>query len=126
MVEVLNAIYEQDFLDCSYGCPEDKPRKSVSRSTISGEDHTLRYILTFAAGIDVGVGVGMLSAPASGEGSRSAIAGKVRDVSDRVKNISSEGDLATGTYTSPNQALFRFSPAERSAEAALARWGVVE
>ena len=61
-----------------------------------GEDHTLRYILTFAAGVGVGFGVGMLTAPASGEESRSAIAGKVRDVRDRVKNISGEGNLATG------------------------------
>ena len=39
----------------------------------------------------------MLTAPASGKESRSAIAGKVRDVGDRVKtHISGEGDLATG------------------------------
>lgn len=62
------------------------------------EDHTLRYILTFAAGVGVGLGVGMLTAPASGEENRGAIAGKVRDVGDRVKkHISGEGDPATGT-----------------------------
>jgi hypothetical protein len=62
-----------------------------------GEDHTLRYVVTFAAGVGVGLGVGMLTAPASGKESRSAIAGKVRDVGDRVKmHISGEGDLATG------------------------------
>jgi hypothetical protein len=62
-----------------------------------GGDHTLRYVLTFAAGVGVGLGVGMLTAPASGEESRSAIAGKVRDVSDRVKkNVSGEGNLTTG------------------------------
>ena len=62
-----------------------------------GEDHTLRYILTFAAGVGVGLGVGMLTAPASGEESRSAIAGKVRDVGDRVKkHVSVERNPATG------------------------------
>jgi hypothetical protein len=62
------------------------------------EDYTLRYILTFAAGVGVGLGVGMLTAPASGEESRSVIAGKVRDVGDRVKkHVSGEADLATGT-----------------------------
>ena len=63
-----------------------------------GEDHTLRYILTFAAGVGVGLGVGMLTAPSSGEESRSAIASKVRDVGDRVKkHVSGERDPATGT-----------------------------
>ena len=63
-----------------------------------GEDHTLRYILTFAAGVGVGLGVGLLTAPASGEESRSAVAGKVRDVGDRVKkHVSGEGNPATGT-----------------------------
>jgi hypothetical protein len=63
-----------------------------------GEDHTLRYVLTFAAGVGVGLGVGLLIAPASGEESRSVIAGKVRDVGQRVKTkVSGEGDLATGT-----------------------------
>jgi len=59
-----------------------------------GEDHSLRYILAFAAG----VGVGMLTAPSSGEESRSAIAGKVRDVGDRVKkHVSGERNPATET-----------------------------
>ena len=63
-----------------------------------GEDHTLRYVLTFVAGVGVGLGVGMLTAPSSGEESRSAIAGKVRDVGDRVKKqVSGERNPATGT-----------------------------
>jgi hypothetical protein len=60
-----------------------------------GQDHTLRYVLTFAAGVGVGLGVGMLTAPASGEGSRSALAGKVREVGDRVKkHVSGESGLS--------------------------------
>jgi hypothetical protein len=60
-----------------------------------GQDHTLRYVLTFAAGVGVGLGVGMLTAPASGEDSRSALAGKVREVGDRVKkHVSGESGLS--------------------------------
>jgi hypothetical protein len=63
-----------------------------------GEDHTLRYVLTFVAGVGVGLGVGMLTAPSSGEESRSAIAGKVRDVGDRVKkHVSGARNPAMGT-----------------------------
>jgi len=62
------------------------------------EDHTLRYVLTFAAGVGVGLGVGMLTAPSSGQENRSAIASKVRDVGDRVKkHVSGERSPATGT-----------------------------
>jgi hypothetical protein len=62
------------------------------------EDHTLRYVLTFAAGVGVGLGVGILAAPDSGEENRSAIAGKVREVGDRVKKkVSREAGSSTGT-----------------------------
>ncbi len=62
------------------------------------EDHTLRYVMIFAAGVGAGLGMGMLTAPASGQESRSTIANKVRKVSDRAKTqISGEGNLATGT-----------------------------
>jgi len=61
-----------------------------------GEDHTLRYVLAFAAGVGVGLGAGMLTAPASGKESRGAIADKVRDVGDKVKkHISGQSDLVT-------------------------------
>ncbi len=62
------------------------------------EDHTIRYVMVFAAGVGVGLGIGVLRAPASGVESRSAIANKVRKVSDRAKTqISGEGNFATGT-----------------------------
>jgi hypothetical protein len=63
-----------------------------------GEDHTLGYVLSFAAGVGLGLGLAMLTAPASGEESRRAIAGKVRDIGDTVKkHVSREGDPAIGT-----------------------------
>jgi hypothetical protein len=75
-----------------------RERVEEVRQKFQGEDHTLSYVLSFAAGVGVGLGLGMLTAPASGEESRSAIAGKVRDVGDRVKkHASGERDPATGT-----------------------------
>ena len=63
-----------------------------------GENHTLRNLLTFAAGVGVGIGAGMLLAPASGEEIRETIGDKVQDIGDRVRNrFSSEARNATGT-----------------------------
>ena len=72
-----------------------------ARDFYPGEDHTLRNILTFAAGVGVGVGAAILFAPASGEEIRSQIGEKVQDISDRVRDkfsSASEGRRsATGT-----------------------------
>src|SRR5580693_4073323 len=51
----------------------------------SGEDHTVRNVLTFVAGVGVGVGAAMLFAPASGEELRGQIGDKVHDICDRVR-----------------------------------------
>ena len=62
-----------------------------------GEDHTLRNVLVFAAGVGVGIGAGMLLAPASGEEIRGSIGDKVQDISDRVRDrFTSETATATG------------------------------
>ena len=50
------------------------------------EDHTLRNILAFAAGIGVGVGAGMLLAPSSGTELRNTISDKVQEIGNRVKS----------------------------------------
>lgn len=61
------------------------------------ESHTLRNLLSFAAGIGVGVGVGMLLAPYSGAELRDTITDKVQDIGNRV---SGRGEnYATGTDT---------------------------
>jgi len=61
------------------------------------EDHTLRNVLTFAAGVGVGVAAAVLLAPASGEEFRKEIGDKVQDIGDRVRShFSSEGSR-TGT-----------------------------
>src|SRR3954464_9331718 len=48
------------------------------------EDHTMRNLLAFAAGIGVGVGAGMLLAPSSGNELRSTISDKVQEISNKV------------------------------------------
>jgi hypothetical protein len=68
-----------------------------ARSAIYPEDHTLRHVLTFAAGVGLGIGAGMLLAPASGAETRSAITDKVQDISDKVKGRVSKQGYATGT-----------------------------
>ena len=62
----------------------------------SGEDHTVRNVLTFVAGVGVGVGAALLFAPSSGEEMRGQIGEKVQDIGDRVRERFSSRQ-ATGT-----------------------------
>jgi hypothetical protein len=73
--------------------------RDQAQELYEGEDHTLRNILTFAAGVGVGVGAAILFAPASGEEIRSQIGDKVQDISDRVRDrfTSETPKTATGT-----------------------------
>ena len=48
------------------------------------EDHTLRRVLSFAAGVGLGVGAGMLLAPASGSQTRRSIKEKAEDIGTRA------------------------------------------
>ncbi len=70
-----------------------------ARDLYRGPDHTVRHVLMFAAGVGVGIGAGMLLAPASGEEIRGTIGDKVQDIGDRVRGrFSSEiKRAATGT-----------------------------
>jgi YtxH-like protein len=70
-----------------------------ARDVIYGEDHTLRNILLFTAGVGVGVGAGILLAPSSGEELRNSMREKVEDIGDRVRGrfSSGTGSRATGT-----------------------------
>jgi hypothetical protein len=61
-----------------------------------GPDHTFRNVLTFAAGVGVGVGAAILFAPASGEEVRNSIGEKIHDIGGRVRNRFSS-DVKTGT-----------------------------
>lgn len=60
------------------------------------QDHVLRNLVAFAAGIGVGVGAGMLLAPSSGTELRSNIGDKVQEITDKVRNRAGE-PYSTGT-----------------------------
>jgi ElaB/YqjD/DUF883 family membrane-anchored ribosome-binding protein len=74
-------------------------RVARASRAIRGEDQSMvGNLLRFAAGVGVGIGVGLLLAPASGEDTRSAIAGKVHEMGDRVRQqFSAEDERGTGT-----------------------------
>ena len=62
---------------------------------VPSENHTLRNVISFAAGVGVGVGAGLLLAPSSGSDLRNSITGKVQDIGNRVR---SRGEsFSTGT-----------------------------
>lgn len=66
-----------------------------ARNLYRHEDHTLRNVVTFAAGVGVGVGVALLFAPASGNEIRNTIGEKAQAVGDRVRNrFSAKGSTA--------------------------------
>ena len=72
--------------------------RSQAEDLYEGEDHTFRNVMTFVAGVGVGVGAAILFAPASGQEIRNSIGEKVQDIGDRVRGrFSSEARNATGT-----------------------------
>lgn len=73
--------------------------RDQARDLYSGEDHTLRNVLTFAAGVGVGIATAMLFAPASGEEIRSQIGEKVEDISGKVRDRFSSPAQRSATGT---------------------------
>ena len=73
--------------------------RDQAQDIYAGEDHTLRNVLTFAAGVGVGIATAMLFSPASGEEIRSQIGEKVQNISEKVRDRFSpeSGRSATGT-----------------------------
>jgi gas vesicle protein len=64
------------------------------------QNHTLRNVLTFVAGVGVGVATAMLLAPASGDELRSQIGEKVHDIRGRVRDrFTSESSERSATGT---------------------------
>lgn len=59
------------------------------------QGNTLRNVVSFAAGIGVGVAAGMLLAPASGREIRDSISDRVQNISDKVRGRAES--YATGT-----------------------------
>jgi len=80
----------RDFAQEKYETAAD--RVSRASRAIRGDDGRLGNALSLVAGIGIGVAVGMIFAPASGEETRSAIADKVQMFGGKVKE-----QWATGT-----------------------------
>ena len=59
------------------------------------ENHALRSVLSFAAGVGVGIAAGMLLAPSSGEELRNSLSDKVQNISGKVRGRSES--YPTGT-----------------------------
>jgi hypothetical protein len=109
------AVYILDQTDRAAADVRDRVNEGVNRvsdrvsdlvdegkGVIYGEDHTLRHVLLFAAGVGVGVTAGILLAPSSGEELRSSMRDRVEDIGDRVRSQfstskSSTRRRATGT-----------------------------
>jgi len=93
------AVYFLDQTDRFAGDMRDRVSDTVDRAAdrvsdlrdqaealYSGGDHTVRNLVTFAAGVGVGFAVAMLVAPASGEEIRNQIGEKVQDIGGRVRS----------------------------------------
>ena len=102
------AVYIMDQADRAADDLRDRAEKVADRASdladqgrdyLVGEDHTMRNVLMFAAGVGVGVGAGMLLASASGEDLRNSVRDKVEDIGDRVRGrfTPSTRERATGT-----------------------------
>jgi hypothetical protein len=75
-------------------------RVARASQAIRGEDsNVLRNVLCFAAGTGVGIGVGLIFAPASGEETRNEIAGRVHDIGGKVRKKFSSSEVASATGT---------------------------
>jgi|SRR5579871_4234298 len=69
-----------------------------TRSAIyPNENHTLRNLFAFAAGVGLGVGAGMLLAPSSGSELRNSIGDKVQEIGNKVRNRAETYSSSTGT-----------------------------
>ena len=67
-----------------------------TRSVIyPNEGHVMRNIMSFAAGVGVGIAAGMLLAPSSGEELRNTLSDKVQNIGDKIRGRAEE--YATGT-----------------------------
>lgn len=64
---------------------------------LRGESNWVSPVASFVGGVGVGIAVGMLFAPSSGEEIRAAIRDKARDVGSRVNEMAGSRFQPTGT-----------------------------
>ena len=91
----------EDFTDRAQDTYETaSERMDRASRVIRGDDsHFMSTTTALLIGVGLGVSVGLLFAPASGEEIRSNLADKVQDFGDKVRNrFSSEPQPASGTY----------------------------
>ncbi len=94
----------RDFARDKYDVATDR-FANASRAIRGDDSHVLGNALRLTAGVGIGLAIGLMFAPASGEETRSAIAGKVQDFGDKVKRqfasetafTSEKAPYATGT-----------------------------
>jgi hypothetical protein len=75
----------------------ERGRKAIYQE----EDHTLRRVLSFAVGVGLGVGAGILFAPASGVESRSVLSDKVQDIGEKIRERFAATTESPATGTEP-------------------------
>jgi gas vesicle protein len=91
----------EDFTDRAQDTYETAAQRMerASRAIRGDDSHFMSAATALLIGVGLGVSVGMLFAPASGEEIRSNLADKVHDFGDKVRNrFSSEPHPASGTY----------------------------
>ena len=66
-------------------------------SALRGENNWISPVASFVGGVGVGIAVGMLFAPVSGEEARAAIRERARDVGSRVDQMTGGRFRPTGT-----------------------------
>ena len=59
----------------------DRTRQAI----LGPEDHTVRNVVSVAAGVGLGIALGMLFAPASGEETRRSLVEKAQDAGSKVR-----------------------------------------
>ncbi|MGA2355152.1 MAG: YtxH domain-containing protein [Terriglobales bacterium] len=74
-------------------------RFSDMSSALRGENQWVAPTLSFVGGIAVGVGLGILFAPMSGEEAREAIRGKANDVKNKVSEMTGRYRGSDATFT---------------------------
>jgi len=74
-------------------------RISDARDALQGRNAWVTPTVNFLGGVGIGVALGMLFAPVSGEEARSALRDKVVDIKDKVSDMTGSSGLRSATGT---------------------------